>query len=353
MTLALTEPFEQRIAETWPADKWCDSHVVLAVSGGADSVSMLRAAVTIKRQHGGRGQLFVAHLNHLLRGSGSEADAQWLQALCNKLEVPLTVGRSDVAKIAAAQGDGIEAAARSARYDFLRQTAESLGARFVAVGHTADDHVETVLHRIVRGTGIAGLTGIPFTRPLSPSVSIVRPLLKLTRPDVIQYLKAIDQDYRVDSTNFDPRYLRNRMRSHLLRTLRNDYNSDVDGAVTRLAMQAAETQQVIAAIAEQLRDQFVTVQAASTQEGASSRRVNRIQLNGVGLAEQVPLVIREVCKAAWKKACWSEQAMGFDEWQQLADFIAGKRDATALNLPGDIRVRREGSSIILRRGTLA
>ena len=137
--------------------------------------------MALKKEASGSGTLYVAHLNHALRGSDADADEAWLKALCQRWNVPLELGRANVSEIAVQHGDGLEAAARTARYDFLRQTAERLGARFVATAHTSDDQVETVLHRLVRGTGLAGLAGIPITRPISPSVTLVRPLLDVRR----------------------------------------------------------------------------------------------------------------------------------------------------------------------------
>src|SRR5215210_5078550 len=106
------QELERRLAESWPVREWCDTHVVLGVSGGADSVALLRAIVALKERHGGPGEHCVAHLNHGQRGSAADADEGWLRSLCERLNVPLEVGRADVSAIAARQGDGWEAAAR-------------------------------------------------------------------------------------------------------------------------------------------------------------------------------------------------------------------------------------------------
>src|SRR5438270_6040588 len=118
---------EKRLAESWPVREWCDSHVLLGVSGGPDSVAMLRGMVSLKETHGGAGKLYVAHLNHQMRGTAADEDEAWVRILCERFGVQLAVERTDIAVIAADQGDGWEAAARSARYDFLRRTAERLG----------------------------------------------------------------------------------------------------------------------------------------------------------------------------------------------------------------------------------
>ena len=101
------------------------------------------------------------------------------------------------------RGDGWEAAARAARYRFLRETAEKSGRDYVAVAHTVNDQVETVVHRVLRGTGLDGLAGIPRHRPLSPRVTLVRPLLSVNRLEILQYLADIGQDFRTDETNSD------------------------------------------------------------------------------------------------------------------------------------------------------
>ncbi|MCI0331970.1 MAG: tRNA lysidine(34) synthetase TilS [Planctomycetes bacterium] len=352
MALPIPHPFESGFGRAWPSRAWCDSHVVLAVSGGADSVAMLRAALAIKERCGGNGRLYVAHLNHGLRGEESDADAEWLKMLCGKLGSPLEIGKTDVSAIADRQGDGWEAAARMARYDFLRHTAEKLGARFVTVAHTADDQVETVLHRILRGAGIAGLRGIPAARPLSASVSIVRPLLTMRRSEVLDYLTAIDQDFRSDVSNADPRWTRNRLRHELLPALREYFNADVDAALLRLAAQAAESQDLIAGLAAKLADQCVTHEFAPGQGADDARRTFCVRIDVRQLADQPALIVREVCKAAWHEADWPLQAMRFDQWQQLAEIVRCEPALTPLNLPGDVRTRREGNTLILHKGGL-
>jgi tRNA(Ile)-lysidine synthase len=318
-------------------------HVVLAVSAGPDSVAMLRAALRLKNAAGGSGRLTVAHLNHGLRRSDADADEAWLRTLCQRLEVPLEVGKADVDELAAEQGDGLEAAARTARYDFLRQTAERLGARFVATAHTLDDQVETILHRIVRGTGLSGLAGIPKTRPLSPSVTLVRPILGARRAEVLEYLTTLGQDYRIDATNAEPRFTRNRLRIELLPHLRAHFNPEVDAALLRLAAQAEESHRFISDLAGTLAQQFVTLVPASHPSGASQS----IRIQCGPLASQPALLVREVCKIAWTGREWPRQAMTFHHWQQLAELVHGDGDSPAINLPGNIHARREGSILVL------
>ena len=233
---------------------------VVAVSGGADSVALLRALHALEKP------VTVAHVNHQLRGAESDADAAFVGDLCRSLDVPCRVKAIDVAAIAA--GDNLEATARNVRYAFFARVANETGAAWIATGHTADDQAETVLHRIIRGTGIQGLRGIhpsptppPRGEGHSPSAlgegaggrvaAVIRPLLTVTRAEVLAYLAALNQPFREDATNADPRFTRNRIRHELLPLLRT-FNPDVVAALAHLAEHAGDAHEVIEAVAAEV-----------------------------------------------------------------------------------------------------
>ena len=132
------------LANAWPAEAWGDVTVLVGVSGGADSVALLRALEALKRTAAGAGRLIVAHFHHGLRGAEADADAAFVAALSQRLGLECVVGR------ASGSSPSDEASARKARYRFLKRTAHARGARFVAVAPTADDQAETILHRIAR-----------------------------------------------------------------------------------------------------------------------------------------------------------------------------------------------------------
>jgi tRNA(Ile)-lysidine synthase len=343
MNAVLQRTLEREITIAWPVEAWRDTHVVLGVSGGPDSVAMLRAAMSLKSSCGGRGRMFVAHFNHGARGADADADQDWVAALCRGLGVSLETARADKASLSSTD-DGWEAAARAARYKFFTHTAEKLGARFVAVAHTADDQVETVLHRILRGTGLAGLAGMRPSRPLSPSVALVRPMLRARRRDVLDYLAAIGQGYRTDPSNSDTAWTRNRLRNELLPQLRERYNAAVGDALLRLAAQAEETQQVIDGVVAELVPDSVAVERPPHLP--ADVKDLRVRLNCDRLRSAPMLLVREVCRTAWRDAGWPEQAMGFDEWQAIAELVQGRRDGP-INLPGGVRARRQKNSVLL------
>jgi tRNA(Ile)-lysidine synthase len=356
--LAISE-FEARLLAGWSEAGWTAAHVLLAVSGGADSVAMLRAMQRLKAKSGGEGRLFVAHLDHGLRGAESAEDATWLAELCRALELPLTVSTADIPTLTVTQGDGWEAAARAARYQFLRETAERIGARYVATAHTADDQVETVLQRILRGTGVVGLAGIPASRELSPSVALVRPMLRIRRSQVLEYLAQLGQKFRCDVSNADPRFTRNRVRHELLPVLREKFNADVDAALLRLAEQSREQQEVVAKLAADIVEKCVSVEFAQPERsgGGKSRECDQAEVctaaravvNSDRLRSQPKAVVCEVFRQVWRRANWPEQSMGYNEWRLLASIAAGDGPSATANLPGNIVVRRGGSRVVCER----
>lgn len=329
-------PFLDRLRQSWPPEAWQDVTVVVAVSGGADSVSLL-CGLAAMRPENSPGKLVAAHFNHRLRATADD-DARFVHDLTKKLGIQCEVG---IAKELLQQGggDGIEAAARSARYDFLLQTAEKVGARYVATAHTADDQAETILHRVIRGTGIAGLAGIPRSRVLSPAVSLIRPLLDFSRADVVEYLSSRQQSFCLDESNEDPSYTRNRIRHALLPQLAAQYNPNVREALLRLGQLAGEAQQVIEQQANELMEQAVQIKLE-----------NGVVVDCSRLRDVSPHLVCEMLIQVWKSQNWPLQQMGLDEWRVLAGEIARTdKQMSCLNLPGNIRAERTSDELQLTR----
>ncbi len=328
---------------TWLPPGWGELNVAVALSGGADSMALLRALLYLKGQLdlqgqlGSAGRLKALHVNHQLRDVESANDAQWCQQQCDLLGVPLEVLTCDTAQYAAETGEGIEAAARAQRYQLLTEAAEQIGFRYLAMAHTRDDQVETVLFRVLRGTGLRGMAGIPRTRALTPSVTLIRPLLSCSRERVIRYLSELGQDYRTDRTNADRRFTRNRLRLDLLPQLREQYNLELDGALVRLAKQAAEAQR------------FVESHAWGLLERADvSAKPQALGLHWQVFSDQPSLVVCEALRMAWREAGLPEQAMTFEWWNRLAEMIQQPRDGAVLNLPGNVHASIAGEQLLLK-----
>ena len=181
-------------------------HVICAVSGGADSVALLFSMYLLREKLGIR--LSAAHFNHNLRGEESDEDEAFVRRLCDRFDIPLTVGSAQVT----AGEKGLEAAARDARYGFFA----TLDGK-IATAHTADDNAETVLLHLIRGTGLKGLGAIAPMRG-----NIIRPMLEVTRQDVEDFLAEYCLSYRTDSSNQTDAFLRNRIRHHVMPLLRQE-----------------------------------------------------------------------------------------------------------------------------------
>ncbi len=214
--------------------------LLVAVSGGPDSVCLLH--ILLKLQKELDLELHVAHLNHQLRGAESEADATYVAGLAHRLGIPATVESRDVRAYQSRHRLSPEEAAREVRYSFLARAATAVGAVRVVVGHTADDHVETILMHLLRGSGTRGLRGLlPVSRWQSAdhSLVIIRPLLELTREETAAYCRSHRLAPRTDTSNLSPGPFRNRIRHQLLPELRK-YNPQVAEALLRTARIAAD-----------------------------------------------------------------------------------------------------------------
>lgn len=209
--------------------------LVVAVSGGADSVCLLHTLFKLREEL--NLTLHIAHLDHRLRGAESEADARYVARLADRLGLPVTIGASDVRTYRAKRRISLEEAAREVRYDFLSQVAESIGASCIAVGHTSDDQVETILMHLIRGTGIRGLRGLQASsqwRSSGHQLTIIRPLLPLSRQETAEYCRIHRLEPRLDSSNLSLSPLRNKVRQQLIPLL-SSYNPRVKEALLRMA----------------------------------------------------------------------------------------------------------------------
>ncbi|MDO8687426.1 MAG: tRNA lysidine(34) synthetase TilS, partial [Dehalococcoidales bacterium] len=209
--------------------------LVVAVSGGQDSVCLLHILVALQERL--QLKLHVAHLDHQLRGAESAADAQYVAQLAKQFGIPATLDQRDVKDYQARQRISLEEAAREVRYTFLAEVARSIGTDRVAVGHTTDDHIETILMHLIRGAGTRGLRGLqPASQWQSAgaSLTIVRPLLQVSRQETADYCHDHQLIPRLDSSNLSLLPLRNRIRQQLLPLLQS-YNPRVTEALLRTA----------------------------------------------------------------------------------------------------------------------
>jgi tRNA(Ile)-lysidine synthase len=300
---------------------------VVGVSGGPDSVALAHSLVSHEFK------VVLAHFNHMLRGAESDADEEFVAGLParwfpNQPErLPCRVERADTAAEAARRGQNLEATARDLRYAWLADVARQEGAAWVAVAHTADDQAETVLFRLLRGTGVEGVWGVLARRPLEGAIDLVRPFLDVRRQDVLDYLEENRLAYRLDSSNGDTSFTRNRLRRELIPRLEHDYNPGLVNALCRLAGQANDVQLEMRGLANELLAQAELPRAGTTL-------VFRADVLRAAASHR----LREMFRLVWQREHWPQSAMGFDEWQRLVAVVRG--GATDWDLPGGVHVRR-------------
>lgn len=234
--------------------------IAVGVSGGADSVALLRFLAALRPQFGW--DLVVCHIHHGLRGAEADRDECFVRALAEQLGLPCAVSRIDAAALALRDHISVEETGRMARYAFFAQTAGEGGR--IATAHTLDDSIETVLMNLVRGTGLRGLCGIPRIRG-----NIVRPLLDCTRAEVEDYLGTLGQPYCTDSTNLTDDYTRNRIRHDILPRL-CALNPNFPGAMARMLPRLAAQQALTDCLAAQSAQQLHAACGGMSRQGLSA-----------------------------------------------------------------------------------
>jgi tRNA(Ile)-lysidine synthase len=191
--------------------------ILIGFSGGPDSVFLFEILKLLKDEF--KIEIALAHINHLLRGEESDGDEQFCLDLADEYGIPCFVKKADIKKYAAENGIGDEESGRIMRYEFFHKIAEEWGADKVALAHNKDDQIETFLFRMMRGTSLEGLEGIPFKRDI-----FIRPVSEIYKEEILGYLNSKKIDYRIDSSNLENIYTRNSIRLDLIPHIENKYN---------------------------------------------------------------------------------------------------------------------------------
>lgn len=321
---------QSRFNETLPLELWNDVTAVAAVSGGADSILMAELLFRQKQESAekGRGRLIIAHANHNLRNEESDGDERFVREWVKRHQSAVAWLDGAFASLnIQSDSNGLENACRRARYDWLLNLCRESGARYLFTAHNADDQVETVLYRILRGTGVEGLAGIEPVRTLTDGISLVRPILDFTRKEILLQLQFWGQPFRTDSSNLSNDFARNKIRNQLLPLLERDYNPNARNSIKKLSALAALTMEEIRQSAEKILNSAIIKETA--QEIILDKRV--FQSSSLYL-------ICECFRTLWAKRNWSEQAMGLSQWQALADMASNAQPPAPRVFPGSIRV---------------
>ena len=294
------------------------SRVAVAVSGGPDSVCLLHVLLELAPAFDV--SLSVAHLNHQLRGAESDEDERFVAGLAARVGLPFVRTGTDLA----AANDNLEQAGRRARRAFFA----GLKTDRIALGHTRDDQAETVLFRLLRGAGLRGLAGIyPVTDDDSDRPSYVRPLIEVTRGEVIEFLRGRGIPWREDSSNLDPRFARNRIRSSLLPELARDWNPQIGESLAQLATLAHDEERWWRSYLDDL------------SAGILLARAGGIELRASTLISLPLAVRRRLVRLAISQVKGDLRRLEFTHVERVLELAAEAGGDGRLRLPG-IDVRR-------------
>ena len=301
--------------------------VSVALSGGSDSVA-LSALLSDTTSEGGFTIANLIHINHQLRGGEADSDEEFCREFAKSIGLPIVVKRVDVGELARTCRVSVEDAGHRARYSIFESVANELKIDVIATGHTRDDLAETVLLRLIRGAGPAGLAGI------WPQVGcVVRPLLDISRCELREYLSMRDLAFREDATNYDVRIPRNRVRHALIPFLAKKFSPSIGAVLAREAAIARADSQWMDSVASQ---EFARVVGC---------RENEVTIDGEALNARPVALARRVAKMALERV--SNRGVGFVHVERLLDLVANPdRPITEADFPGS-RIERQGKCIVV------
>lgn len=300
--------------------------IVVGVSGGPDSLALLYLLNDLKGEFGLK--LYVAHLDHMLRQS-SFRDAESVKKIAHNLGLPSRISRLNIK--AQAKKGSLEEIARNARLDFFFKLARDSGAKKIALGHTVDDQAETVLMRILRGTGLYGLSGILPKRKIC-GYEVIRPLIEIKRSQIDAFLKKRKISPRIDSSNLKDIYFRNKIRNRLLPLLESGYSRNIKELLANMAQSAGY-------------DYDYLSRAAERSMRRTKTRISLVKLKRLHIALQ-RIIIRKMIAAV----CGNTRRITFRHMRELEDLALNRPANSIVDLPGGISaIKRKKSLSFYRR----
>ncbi|NQT95591.1 MAG: tRNA lysidine(34) synthetase TilS [Candidatus Omnitrophica bacterium] len=304
--------------------------VLLCVSGGPDSVAMLYAFYSISKYM--RLRLFIAHLNHHLRPKESDKDEKYVMLLAKRLKIPVIVEHEDVGKFARAKKLSIEDAARRLRYNFFTKVARSLKIGVITTAHTRDDQAETVLMRLLRGTGLRGLRGI-LPKSNLKGFGLIRPLINISRKEVENYLRQKRIRPRLDSSNFETKFYRNKLRLELIPFLEKNYNPRIKELLSKLSDLLSKDYEYI-----------------DLRQGNLFRRLAKIKKEGISFdlrsfKKEDISTERALARNAIERLKGNLERIDYRHWDEIEDLIFNRRTGSIVDLPGNISVQKTKSTL--------
>jgi tRNA(Ile)-lysidine synthase len=305
--------------------------VLAAVSGGPDSVFLVHILKYLERRLGIG--LYIAHMDHGVRGRESGRDARFVRKLAKSLKVK-AVHKKLISIKNTASPFSLEERLREKRYEFLKATASRLKCRLVATGHTLDDQAETVLMRIIKGASLKGIIGIHPVRR-DGRIRFIRPLIEIEKKDIIGYLKTRRLPFMVDRTNLENRFLRNKIRNRIL-----PYLARINPRVKRALFNLSDSMREDYDFIEEEKKKIKPI-----RKGKKSARYILLR----DLVLQPKALQKEIAREALKEAGGNIKKLTFRHWRDIDSLIRTKQKGKSLDLPGGVKIRKARDRIIFLR----
>jgi tRNA(Ile)-lysidine synthase len=303
--------------------------VLVGVSGGPDSLALLHLLYSLEKEL--NSSLYLAHLNHMFRGKEAEEDARYVKKLARTFNLPLRSKSFDVPAFSKKEKLSEEVAARQIRYEFLSKTALQYKANKIALGHTEDDQIETILMRLIRGAGQEGLKGIPPVRILNlrPRIEIVRPLIETSRSEIESYLTKHNLKARLDSSNLKPIYLRNKIRLELLPLLRK-YNPKIKEVLLSTAEILKEEEEYLQRETEKVLNRII-----------KEKGKGRISLKLKTFSNYPKALQRRVLREAIRFIQGDLQGFTFQHYENILKLVKESPTGSQIDLPHNVAVQKD------------
>lgn len=309
-----------------------NDRVAVAVSGGPDSVALLRVLDSLKEVYGI--SLFVAHLNHGLRAEEAAADEAFVKSLAQELGLEHISRFVKVQAYADQEGLNLEEAGRIVRYEFLQNAARIKSATKIALGHTLNDQAETVIMRFIRGSGLDGLSSIRPIVTVSDHLQVIRPLIECSRDDVLEFLREGAFNYRMDRSNQDLRFDRNRVRAELIPYLAKHFNPNIVETLARYATLSGEDSALLNDLAKKAADRLLKTKGTD------------YHLEIGPLLEHPRAIQRRIIRAALKQIRGDLRRVRFSQVESILRLMRPGMSGKEVGLPTGLKVVREFSELI-------
>jgi tRNA(Ile)-lysidine synthase len=299
--------------------------VLIGVSGGPDSLTLLYLLHSLKKEF--RLKLHIAHVDHMLR-KGSTADRKFVEREAEKLGIPVSCEKIDIKNLT--QTGSLEEVARNARLDFFFSLAKNINADRIALGHNLDDQAETVLMRLLRGSGLYGLSGILPKRKIC-GFTVIRPLLEIKRKEISGFLKRKKITPRMDPTNSQDIYLRNKLRNKLIPLLEKSYNPNIKNILSNTAVSISSDYDFLA-------------QASLKAAGRLGANIDLKKFSRLHSSIQRMVLRLKICRLKG-----DTRRITFKHIQEIQDLVLNRPVRSLVDLPGNIQVKKTRLSLVFCR----